>query len=107
MTVANQVTKLIEFPLTRMRTLNKRLLPASANLSRSALELQIELRKRLLKDIGLVRLRLKDPIGSGKFCASSNLKERRRIVRRGHMGAANINAAARKRMRVVPTISDG
>jgi hypothetical protein len=54
----SKVSTSIESPLTRIRKANQKVLPFSVNLSCSALESQIVLRERLLRDIEAVRLRL-------------------------------------------------
>jgi hypothetical protein len=56
--ITSKVSTSIESPLTRIRNTNQEILPYSVNLSCSALESQIVLRERLLRDIEAVRLRL-------------------------------------------------
>jgi hypothetical protein len=57
--------KVIGLPLARLGINGKLLLPVSVDLSRRALEFQITLRANLLRDIELVRLRLRRGIGTG------------------------------------------
>lgn len=56
--ITSKVSKSIESPLTRIRKANQEVLPFSVNLSCAAIESQIVLRERLLRDIEAVRLRL-------------------------------------------------
>lgn len=65
--------------LTRMAASRKQLVAPSVNVSRGALEFQIELRARLLKDLELVRSRLRDSNGAGHRCrVDSRRSDRRR-----------------------------
>jgi hypothetical protein len=57
--------KVISLPLARLGINGKLLLPVSEGLSRRALEFQITLRASLLRDIELVRSRLRRGIGTG------------------------------------------
>ena len=57
--IANVERKFIDLPLIRLGVANIKLLPCSPNLSPSAITLQIELRERMLKDIRLIRVRLR------------------------------------------------
>jgi hypothetical protein len=66
--------------LARIEANGKHLVAPSVDLSRSALEFQIDLRARLLKDIELVRSQLRDPNGAGQRCrANSQCSDRRRL----------------------------
>lgn len=87
--VANPVLEFIRPPLTRIRTANKRLLPFSADLSSSALEFQIELRARLLKDIEVVRSCLIAPNGRG---CSYHVGRRRRPAQRASVRRTKVTS---------------
>lgn len=66
--------------LARIGASGKQLVAPSVELSRCALEFQIELRARLLKDIELVRSRLRDSNGAGHRCrADGRISDRRRV----------------------------
>lgn len=68
--------------LARIGTGGKQLVAPSVDLSRGALEFQIELRAQLLRDIELVRFRLRDSNGAGHRCRAENRNSDRR--RAGH-----------------------
>lgn len=89
-TVANVVLEFIGPPLTRIRAANKRLLPFSVDLSSSTLEFQIELRARLLKDIEVVRSRLRATNGSG--CSYHVGHRRRRPAQRASVRRTKITS---------------
>jgi len=57
--------KVISLPLARLGINGKLRLPVSVELSRRALEFQITLRASLLRDIELVRSRLRRGMGTG------------------------------------------
>lgn len=67
------------YPSTRIKTVAGQLLPISDGLSRSVLEHQIELRACLLRDIELIRARLKAPRNKGR----GHLSGYRRSIHRG------------------------
>lgn len=71
--------------LARIGARGKQLVPPSVDLSRCAIEFQIELRARLLKDIELVRSRLRGPNGAGySDCVLGRTSDSRRR-RCGHL----------------------
>jgi hypothetical protein len=65
--------------LARIGASGKQLVAPSVDLSRCALEFQIELRARLLEDIELVRSRLKDFRGGGRGYHADRCSDRRRL----------------------------
>lgn len=70
----------IALSLARMGASGKQLVAPSVDLSRCALEFQIELRARLLEDIELVRSRLKDSRDSGRgYRADGRRSDRRHL----------------------------
>ena len=64
MKVTGDAFKIIGPPLARIGVNGKQILPSSTELSRCVLEFQIELRAKLLKDIEVVRSRLRRPNGT-------------------------------------------
>lgn len=92
--------KFIDPSLARIGARGKQLLPPSVDLSRRDIEFQIELRARLLKDIELVRSRLRGANGveySYCGCGRTSDSQRRRCgqlsLRRGKMVSALGNGA--------------
>lgn len=69
MKTARTTSELVGPSLARIRVSRKQFVPLSADLSRCALEFQIELRALLLKDVELVRCCLRGPNGVGsRYC---------------------------------------
>jgi hypothetical protein len=66
MSVGGEGLSLVDLPLTRLSVANKKLLPFSPAFSRSAIAIQIELCERMLKDIRLIRVRLRRSRANGR-----------------------------------------
>lgn len=99
--VLSREFRFIEFPLTRIRTTNKSITPFSMDLSCRGLELQIELRAKLLKDIQLVRSRLRGQTGDDYVAWDGNYSggQRRQLVGRVGAPQAKVKALARSKSR--------
>lgn len=83
--VYNETPETNWYPSLRIQTLTNQLLPISDGFSRSVLEHQIELRACLLRDIELIRARLKGPKkGRGRLFGRGRSGHRRSIRRGAH-----------------------
>lgn len=87
--------------LARIGEGGRQLVAPSVDLSRCALEFQIELRAQLLRDIELVRSRLRDSSGTGhRRRAESRHSNRRRsaapILHRAKLTSATVKSPDRK-----------
>lgn len=96
-----KVLNFIAPSLARIGANSKQLVAPSVDLSRCELEFQIELRARLLKDIELVRSRLRDSHGAGLRCrVNSRYSDRRRlshpILHRTKLTSAMVSSPDRK-----------
>lgn len=93
MKITGDAFKTIGPPLARIGVNGKQILPFSADLSRCALEFQIELRAKLLKDIELVRSRLRRPNGTGHSYSSRGRYTGSRQRRLDRSGSHRTNLA--------------